>query len=203
MEVNFGIIYKVESSSSPLWLARLFQYHLLIDAPSIIYYYLFFSGLFCSVYSNTNASLLLFSRKVTAVCLNKKHMLDSLLKWPQETLGWDEGLWKWDLVGYDADRKYRYHRLSILTLIVPVGSHTLLRASCGYSLQSSSGICVHCISEKLISLNSIWLLSFLMHPPNNFHRKLWGGRNTNLAHPGLWEERQVVRAQRMWHWEAS
>ena len=163
----------------------------------------FFSGLFCSVYSNTNASLLLFSRKVTAVCLNKKHMLDSLLKWPQETLGWDEGLWKWDLVGYDADRKYRYHRLSILTLIVPVGSHTLLRASCGYSLQSSSGICVHCISEKLISPNSIWLLSFLMHPPNNFHRKLWGGRNTNLAHPGLWEERQVVRAQRMWHWEAS
>lgn len=101
-------------------------------------------------------------------------MLDSLLKGPQETLGWDEGLWKWDLVSYDADRKYRYHRLSILTVIVPVGSHTPLRASCGYSLQSSSGIFVHSISEKLISPNSIWLLSFLMHPPNNFHRKLWG-----------------------------
>ena len=41
MEVNFGIIYKAESSS-PLWLARLFQYHSLIDAPSIIYYYFLF-----------------------------------------------------------------------------------------------------------------------------------------------------------------
>ena len=41
MEINLGIIYKAESSS-PLWLARLFQHHLLIDAPSIIDYYFFF-----------------------------------------------------------------------------------------------------------------------------------------------------------------
>lgn len=32
------------------------------------------------------------------------------------------------------------YRLSILTLTVPVGTHTLLRPSCGYSLPIPSGI---------------------------------------------------------------
>ena len=150
MEINFGIICKAESTS-PLWLARLFQHHLLIDAPSIIYYYFFFWTFLLSLFWHQNFFPIVFQKSHSSACLNKEHMLDSLLKWPQETLGWDEGLWKWDLVSYDADRKYRYHRLSILTHTVPVGSHTQLRASCGYSLQSSSGLFVHCITEKVIS----------------------------------------------------
>lgn len=49
-----------------------------------------------------------FQKSYSCVCLNQEYVLD----FPQETHGQGEGPWKWKMVSYNADGKYRSHRLS-------------------------------------------------------------------------------------------
>lgn len=90
MVINFGFSYRVKVYFFPQWLARFFQYHLSMNTSCFMYYYfpfLDFSLLLSIFWYQDPFFPNPFQKSYRYVCLNQQHILDPLLKLPQETLG--------------------------------------------------------------------------------------------------------------------